>query len=138
MGSSNFEFIAITHNNSIEHPNRSHSKMSLAGSYKKVSFEGLEALLKALEVDAAHFEKASATPLTTEISVDGNQWTIKRIRPNKTVKPGATAKCSTAWDGKVLTIKSTEKDYCHTIEKDGANLKETVTVKGMSATRISS
>jgi len=121
------------------------------GSYKKASFEGLEALLKSMDA-AAHFERANTTPLTTEIKVDGDNWTISRIRPNKTVsntftmgaetefntlKPGVTAKCATSFDGKALHIKSLNKDYEHVIEKDGNSLKETVTVKGMVATRIS-
>ena len=121
------------------------------GKFERKSFEGLKELLTALGA-AEHFDRASSTPLTTEIKNDGDTWTITRIRPNKTItntfkigevsefqtlKPGAVAKCSTAIVDKKIVLKAQEKDYVHTIEKDGDNLKETVTVKGLTAVRIS-
>lgn len=122
------------------------------GSYTKKSFDNLKAVLEAAGA-GDHFERAAASQLTTNITVDGNNWTIERVRPNRsvkntftvgstaefdTLKPGATAKCETSFANGVLTIKSTGKDYVHTIEKAGSDLKETVTVKGVSAVRISS
>merc|ERR1712179_79189 len=122
------------------------------GSYKKASFDNLKAVLEAAGA-GDHFERASGAALTTEIKVEDNKWTITRIRPNKTVsntfdigtvaefatlKPGSVAKCETSFENGVLSIKSTGKDYCHTIEKDGNNLKESVTVKGVTGVRISS
>merc|ERR1712151_15231 len=101
---------------------------------------------------AEYLDKIQATTLTTKITVEGDDWTIERIRPEKTIKnvfksgdvvdfttikPGYIAKCKTDVTDKVLTITSVDKDYKMTAEIVDGKLKETVTIKGVSAVRWS-
>ena len=121
------------------------------GSWKKSSSEGVEDLLKHLGAEN-HAEKAKESDLTTNITIDGNKFTIERSRAKgsysntfeagsetefNTLKEGFKPKCSTSYEGGKLTIKSNNNDYEHVMELDGGKLKETFTVKGQSATRWS-
>ena len=91
--------------------------------------------------------------LETVISVQGNEISISRKYPNRsvvnkftcgqivdfdTVKAGQAAKCATMFDGETLIIKAMERDYTHTCRVEDGKLVETITVRGKNAIRVSS
>merc|ERR1712071_481704 len=125
---------------------------SFAGIWKKESVTGIEALLTTLgHADKA--DKAAGVSLETTVTVDGDNWSIARKYPHRecqnsfkmgeevefdTFTPGKTLTCNTSFDGTTLTINSQDKDYTHVCCIEGGKLKETMTVKGVSAVRVSS
>merc|ERR1712173_57129 len=132
---------------------RQHLKTAkmVQGTFKKINIDNLPEFLSNCGA-SEYLEKIQATTLTTKITVEGDDWTIERIRPEKTVKnvfksgdvvdfntikPGYIAKCKTEVIGDSLKITSLDKDYSQIVSMEGGKLKEVITVKGVTATRWS-
>ncbi|XP_026690735.2 fatty acid-binding protein, liver-like [Ciona intestinalis] len=112
----------------------------------RTNFDGF---MKGVGVPDEYIEIARKVFPTTEITKDGDSFTVKRIRPQKTTsntfKLGEETEVETIKGDKVkVTINmvgaqmvTKGENYSVTTEMDGGKLKETITLKGHTLTRWS-
>merc|ERR1712002_722080 len=111
--------------------------------------ENYDGFMKGVGVPDEYIEKGRDASVTTEISQSGESFVITRIRPagttSNTLTLGKESELDTIKGDKIkvtvtfadgkLTAKGDQ--YEMTMELDGGNLKETLTVKGQVMTRFS-
>merc|ERR1712002_430413 len=128
-----------------------HFKMvdAFVGKFVVESRENYDGFMKGVGVPDEYIEKGRDAKVTTEIAQNGDSFVITRIRPagttSNTLTLGQESELDTIKGDKIkvtvtfadgkLTAKGDQ--YEMTMELDGGNLKETLTVKGQVMTRIS-
>nr|CAB3244209.1 fatty acid-binding protein, liver-like [Phallusia mammillata] len=122
---------------------------AFVGKYIVESRDNFDGFMAGVGVPAEYIEKARAAKVETEVKNDGGLVTITRVRPLKTTTnsfrlgeetemdtiKGDKIKATVQLEGGKLVAKG--ENYEVVTEMQGGNLKETITAKGHTMSRVS-
>merc|ERR1739838_12156 len=122
---------------------------SFVGRFVVESKDNYDGFMKGVGVPEEYINQGRDVKVITEIAKNGNTFVVQRIRPQKTTSNSLTlgqeceidtikgdkAKVSPVLDGGKIVAKG--EVYCLTLEIVGGKLKEEITFKGHTMTRVS-